>query len=249
MEEKYYVYLLLDNRKPSQIYYGEYTIANQPFYVGKGKNNRVNEHFRPSVLKRNGLKNNIIKKIIDETGEYPIIYKIFNDLTEEDAFKKEVELIQLFGRIDKASGILANHTDGGEGHSGYNEPKLYKRRTVYQYNLTGELLKKWGHIDEAAKSAGVLSGNISTAIKRNGTCGGFIWSYTKIKVEAKIRCQMPIKYVDIQQMDINTGEIIKVFSNALEIEKELKLRSGARNKIYECLTNKIKTAYGYKWKK
>lgn len=29
--------------------------------------------------------------------------------------------------------------------------------------------------------------------------------------------------------------------------KELKLRSGARNKIYECINNKIKTAYGYKW--
>jgi len=33
----------------------------------------------------------------------------------------------------------------------------------------------------------------------------------------------------------------------LEIETELKLRTGARNKIYDCLRNKLKTAYGYKW--
>ena len=59
---------------------------------------------------------------------------------------------------------------------------------------------------------------------------------------------MPIKYVDIQQIDIETGEVLKTYKNALEIENKLKLRSGARNKIYDCLTNKTKTAYGYKWK-
>ena len=104
------------------------------------------------------------------------------------------------------------------------------------------------HIEEAAKATGVLGGNISTSIKRKGTCGGFIWSYVKVKHKPKIRCQMPIKYVDIQQIDIETGEVLKTYKNALEIENKLKLRSGARNKIYDCLTNKTKTAYGYKWK-
>lgn len=33
----------------------------------------------------------------------------------------------------------------------------------------------------------------------------------------------------------------------IEAENELKLRKGARNKIYECLSGKLKTAYNYKW--
>jgi hypothetical protein len=248
MENKYYIYLILDTRKVSGITYNGVTIDYQPFYVGKGKNNRINEHFRPSLLKVNNIKNNIIKRVILDTGKPPITCKIFEGLTEEEAFNKEIELIKFFGRIDKGTGILANHTDGGEGHSGYNKPKLYKRKVIYQYDLTGKLIKKWSHIDEAAKAAGVLNGNISTSIKRGGTCGGFIWSYVKILPNTKTRYQMPIKYTDIQQIDIKTNEVLKIFSNALEIEKELNLRSGARNKIYECLRNKLKTAYGYKWK-
>ena len=58
---------------------------------------------------------------------------------------------------------------------------------------------------------------------------------------------MKVTYKNISQIDKKTNEIIKVFENALEIENELCLRKGARNKIYECLNNRMKSAYGYKW--
>ena len=67
-------------------------------------------------------------------------------------------------------------------------------------------------------------------------------------MKPRIKNQMKITYKNIKQIDKKTGELINVFENALEIEEKLKLRKGARNKIYECLNGKLKTAYGYKWK-
>lgn len=58
---------------------------------------------------------------------------------------------------------------------------------------------------------------------------------------------MPNKYTNIRQLDKQTGELIGIFDNALDIEEKLDLRSGARNKIYECIKGKLKTAYGFKW--
>jgi hypothetical protein len=249
MGKEYYVYMLLDTRKPGKWCYQNKNFDYEPFYIGKGKNKRFNEHFRPSALKQQTLKSRIINRIIIDTNDKPIIVKVFENLTEEESFINEIELINFFGRIDKGTGVLANHTDGGEGHSGCNKPKLFKRKEIFQYSLNGELIQKWDFITEAANSLGILSGNISTAIKRKGTCGGFLWSYEENNFEPKIKYQMPIKYTNIKQIDLVTNEIINIFDNALEIEKELNLPEGGRNKIYECLTKKIKKAYGYKWEK
>lgn len=128
MEKEYYVYLLLDTRESGNWSYKDLNFDYKPFYVGKGKKKRIEEHYRPSSLKINSLKNKIINRIIVDTGEKPKSIKIFENLTEYEAFNIEVDIIKHFGRIDKATGILSNHTDGGEGHSGYNKPKMYNRK-------------------------------------------------------------------------------------------------------------------------
>lgn len=58
---------------------------------------------------------------------------------------------------------------------------------------------------------------------------------------------MPIKYTNIKQINKESGELIKIFENATEIEKELNLKIGSRNRIIDCINKKVKTAYGYKW--
>jgi hypothetical protein len=91
-------------------------INNQPFYVGKGKNNRFTNHF--TRKNKNSHKNNTISKIIslDRKVIVKIVYRTNNEF---DAFKKESELIYLYGRRDNSTGILTNLTNGGEGLSGY----------------------------------------------------------------------------------------------------------------------------------
>ncbi len=63
---KFYVYIYLDPRKKGNFIYGEYEFNYEPFYVGKGSNNRCYNHLLKSNLnnKDNLFKSNKIKKII-----------------------------------------------------------------------------------------------------------------------------------------------------------------------------------------
>jgi len=73
-----------------------------PYYIGKGKNNRAY------------VNNRTINKPAD-----PSRIKIIKDqLSEQEAFTLEIDLIALHGRKDLGTGILRNLTNGGEGVSG-----------------------------------------------------------------------------------------------------------------------------------
>ena len=74
-----------------------------PYYIGKGTGKRIY-----STNKR-------IKPPKDKSR---IIF-LKQNLTEEEAFKHEVYMIDVFGRKDLGTGILVNMTNGGEGASGW----------------------------------------------------------------------------------------------------------------------------------
>lgn len=71
-----------------------------PYYIGKGKKDRA---FRKNRRLRPSSENQIL------------ILK--TNLTEEEAFKHEIYMIDVFGRKDIGTGILRNRTNGGEGTS------------------------------------------------------------------------------------------------------------------------------------
>ena len=91
---KYYVYALIDPEN------------DQPFYIGKGQKNRMYQHLKGT----NGVSKN---KRIDEIrnrGQEPVPRKLYENLTEQEAWDKELELIQHYGRQDiEAHGILTNN--------------------------------------------------------------------------------------------------------------------------------------------
>lgn len=248
--ENYYVYVYLNQLKSGIWSFREHSFHYQPFYVGKGKKKREKSHLYPSNLKGKSQKNNTIKKIIKETGEEPIHIRLYENLTNDEAIKIEAEFIKSFGKLSDGTGILTNLTDGGEGVNNFvdkNISKPWARKKVYQYSLDGVFIREWDSIS-SVDIGWKQPANISTAIKKGGTWGNSIWSYTKKKsMKPRIKNQMKITYKNIKQIDVKTGKIIKVFENALSIEKELNLRKGARNKIYECLKGVLKTAYGFKW--
>lgn len=85
-------------------------IDGSPYYIGKGKGNRMyasHKHRRNEDLlpRTNG--------ILDKTR----ITVIQDQLTEKDAHLLESKLICKYGRLDLGTGILHNKTDGGEGFS------------------------------------------------------------------------------------------------------------------------------------
>jgi hypothetical protein len=104
---KYYVYTLSDPR------------TNKIFYIGKGIYNRIYNHeflVRNGKFDNNSAKCKLIKEIID-SGNKIIYNKPFANLSEEDAYTKEKELITLYG--------LSNLTNIMSGNSQIRK-KLYK---------------------------------------------------------------------------------------------------------------------------
>jgi len=96
-EQKFFVYV--DYREDD----------GKPFYVGKGNEHRVKNLDRNQLHKRIKNKHGIFRKILFET------------YSEQEAFQKEIELIQeLKTHIDFGEGG-ANFTLGGEGSSGMCE--------------------------------------------------------------------------------------------------------------------------------
>lgn len=75
-----------------------------PYYVGKGKGKRAYRKGSPPI-----------ERVLIQ--EYP---------SEEDTFQAEKFLISYYGRKDMSTGILINHTDGGEGQSGVPEETRHK---------------------------------------------------------------------------------------------------------------------------
>jgi hypothetical protein len=74
-----------------------------PYYIGKGKGDRINS------------KQRSIKPPKDKSR----ILLLKQNLTEAEAFKHEIYMIFLYGRKDLGTGILYNMTNGGEGSSGW----------------------------------------------------------------------------------------------------------------------------------
>lgn len=92
---------------------------NTPYYIGKGKGNRV--------IRR---QKNDVKPPKDRSR---IIF-LKKNLTEEEAYKHEIYMIFVFGRKDLGTGILLNKTVGGDGAAfrGKDNPRAKKWRITFE---------------------------------------------------------------------------------------------------------------------
>ena len=135
---EYYVYALLDTRKPGPFKWGRYTFEYEPFYLGKGKGRRRYSHFC-NVNKDNvpkSRKNRTIRKIELVTGAPPKSVIVQKDLTDRQALDLEIKLIKRIGRLNLKTGPLTNLTDGGEGVTGLKhsiEYKIERSRKTYEW--------------------------------------------------------------------------------------------------------------------
>lgn len=97
---KWYVYLLVNPE------------TSQPFYVGKGENNRVFQHVENvrEGKSRSEPKNEMIKSILDR-GEEVIHYIVRHGMDEKTALSVEASLIDAFNLFDatKLTNLVNGH--------------------------------------------------------------------------------------------------------------------------------------------
>lgn len=113
----YYIYVYLDTRKKGSYSFGDFHFEYEPFYVGKGVNERYLTHLRIAKGSRRGKSNLVISKIksILNDGFDPKIVKIIEGLTKDNYDSYEMSIIKLIGKSCDGLGPLLNMTDGGDG--------------------------------------------------------------------------------------------------------------------------------------
>jgi len=148
--KKYYVYAFLDKSKPGDFNYGDLNFDYEPFYIGKGTGDRITT----SLLDRESpFKVNKIKKIKKSGGEILKI-KLFENLENDVALEKEIEVIKKIGRRDLKVGPLVNQTDGGDGrltspHSDETKRKISetkKSQKIIAYSVNPMTQEQREHI-------------------------------------------------------------------------------------------------------
>lgn len=222
-ESIFYVYVLIDPRN------------NLPFYVGKGKNERVVRHFYNwrSIDKSNPHKARKIKKL-KELGYTPMYEIIFESSNEELVFEKEKQLIAKWGRVGyEKDGILTNVNPGGEGNTG-------GQKHVKQYNLFGEFIQTFSSCLEAAYSMGKKNSSsiIECCKKRGGqkAAWGYFWCYAEEELD--LNWCFGGKKKPVYQWDLN-GNFVARFVNANQAARCIQKPKSSKEIIQCCKTSGI----------
>jgi len=115
-----------------------------PYYIGKGSGYRINSKQRVIPLPPKERR-----------------VKLIENLSEEDAFKLEVELITKHGRIDEGTGILRNMSPGGKA------PPSPKGRIPWNKGkkATDEMRKNMSRSQKGRACSEEAKANISKANK------------------------------------------------------------------------------------
>ena len=99
---------------------------DEVFYIGIG--NDLNYRRAKTNQSRNAFWKNIVSKT------KRVVEIMIDDISWDDAVKKEIEFISFYGRRNLGKGTLVNLTDGGEGNIGY-KPSIETREKQRNYRL------------------------------------------------------------------------------------------------------------------
>ena len=218
----FYVYVYLDTRKKGNYLYGDYHFEYEPFYVGKGKNNRCKHHLYEAYDFRdeNTKKCRKIRKIKKFTKNDPIILKLKEGLTDKQSQLLEMDLIKIIGKDN--IGPLTNIADGGNDTNVGNPIKAVE----YAKSVKGKTNKEiYG--EERAKE---ISRRLSEALKGHKKPQSYI-----DKLVERCSKKWKITTPDNQEIIIeNLSEYCR--NNELDQSAMVRVSQGKRNhhKKYKC---------------
>lgn len=177
---------------------------NSVFYVGMGDLKRAYCKQRPKWWNR----------VVDKYGYVVEIYK--NELTQEQAFKLEIELIAKYGRIDLGNGQLINQTSGGITVENLSDEVLKKRSESLKSIIRTD---EWKNKISLAHKGKVKSKEHKENIAKAMT-GKKIPEHVKVKMRLSNKSKK-ITAVPISCYEYFTSEFIENFASIREASKKL----------------------------
>ena len=222
------------------IYILQDPITDEVRYVGKSINpsRRYHSHLwsKPKVKFHSYywiqklLKNNLkpIITIIDETDN------------------NWIQLEQYWIEQFKQWGFnLTNVTNGGEGAFGAGQ---WNNKIISCYDINGIYKETFKSIKSASIKYNISHGHLISALKgKLILCQNLQWRYgdNTNNINSIVIYGKMTKHLKIAQYTIN-DELIQIFESIKDISIKLNYKNTAN--IYQCINNKRKTCYGYKWK-
>lgn len=97
--------------------------TNEIFYIGIGSHHKKWKHARAHTKRSRNIH---WKRIVEKNNGNFIVEILFDNVSQQFACDKEIELIKLYGRRDLKLGSLCNLRDGGEG--GFNLSEESKKK-------------------------------------------------------------------------------------------------------------------------
>lgn len=128
----------------------------------------------------------------------------------------------------------------------YQKPQNHCKKEIIQCDMNGKFIKEFPSVQQAAEETGIRRSTISGALTETyKSAGGYIFVYKEdFPIKDILKHQHRKKGRKVAQVDIKTGNIIKVFDRIADAGRELNVNYKAIHKVVD---KPERTAYGFKW--
>lgn len=246
----------------------KHTSPNDKVYIGI-------TYMKPEKRWNNGLgykKNTYFWRAIQKYGWNNFAHEIlYDNLSQEEACSKEIELIQFYDSTNKEKGY--NLSTGGDrgalgvvrseetkqklrDHNTGKHPstetvqKMIKnsatRKDVVQFDLNGNIIAEFLSAKEAARQTGVADSNINQCCKNMSiTAGGYKWKYKQDVIAVGELCFKEDNSKKPVLQFNKDGEFIAEYESGRCAERELGLNHGV---VMKCCNGTTRSGGGYVWR-
>jgi hypothetical protein len=198
---------------------------NEVFYIGVGLGDDKTYSRAYSQKNRNFHWYSIVKNT-----SYDIEIMI-DDLTDNEAFEKEIEFITIYGKKNNG-GTLCNIADGGQGGCLGEEVNKIRSQSLRGHKLSDETKDKIRRASKGRKASALTKQKMSDTHKKNKT-----GSWLKSKGHHNGRAKK------VYQFDLS-GKFIREWECSTYASSELGINKSC---ISETINKKQKSAGGYLW--
>lgn len=223
--KNHYVYALLNKFKPCNIITEDFSLDYEPYYIGVGKGYRITEHFKEKYMNKdvNIPKTKFTKSLLNKFSEKELCVKLYEGLSQDEAFNLEIKLIKNFGKI-KDGGILTNIADGGV-HTNANivgGDNIHSKK-VYEYDLQGNFLRVHDSLRNINSSVNYNTigdscrENCNTEYYSRASSSMWFYDFKGDIIEPYVRPKDRLIPNAIYIYDANKLELIKKFKSTKEV--------------------------------